>query len=70
MTKTGIIAALLAAAAIVLVVVAAQGMSDSGFIIRAYSITAAILAGYTWMLAKRLDEVEKDRAALKDDTGE
>jgi hypothetical protein len=58
-TKTGIAAALLGLTAIVLVFVVAPGMRDSGFIVRAYVITAVILTVYTWMLASRVDEEEK-----------
>ncbi len=61
MTKTGIVAALLGLTAIALVFVVVPGMRDSGFIVRAYVITAVILTVYTWMLASRVDQAEKSR---------
>ncbi len=61
MTKTGIIAILLAVAAIVLVFAVTPGMRDAGFIVRAYVITAVILGGYVWSLARRVDQAEKAR---------
>jgi hypothetical protein len=60
-TKTGIVAALLGLTAIALVFVVVPGMRDSGFIVRAYVITAVILTVYTWMLASRVDQAEKSR---------
>jgi hypothetical protein len=65
-SKTGIIAALLGLAAIVLVLVVAPGMRDSGFIIRAYVITAVILTAYTYLLANRVAQAEKGRREKKD----
>ncbi len=62
MTRTGAVAILLAVAAIVLVLVVAPGMRDATFIVRAYAITAVILAGYVWSLARRVDRAEKARA--------
>ncbi|UCF19020.1 MAG: hypothetical protein JSU87_13975 [Gemmatimonadota bacterium] len=61
MTRSGIVAALVGLAAIVLVLVVGQDMRDSGFIIRAYIITAAILVGYTWSLARRLERARRAR---------
>lgn len=59
MTRTGIIAILMALAAIVLVLAVTPGMRDAGFIVRAYVITAVILGGYVWSLARRVDRAEK-----------
>jgi hypothetical protein len=61
MTRTGIIAILMAAAAIVLVLVVTPGMRDAAFIVRAYVITAVIIGGYVWSLARRVDQAEKAR---------
>ena len=61
MTRTGAVAILLAAAAIVLVLLVAPGMRDASYIVRAYAITAVILAGYVWSLARRVDRAEKAR---------
>lgn len=63
MTRTGIIAAAFALAAIILVIVVAQGMRDAGFITRAYVLTAAILAVYTWSLARRLSRAQQGESA-------
>jgi hypothetical protein len=61
MTKMGLIAILLAIAAIILVLVVTPGMRDASYIVRAYVITAVILAGYVWSLARRVDQAEKAR---------
>lgn len=61
MPKTALIAALAGLAAIVLVFIVTPGMRDAGFVVRAYVITAVIVAGYTWSLARRLDQAEKGR---------
>jgi xanthine/uracil permease len=66
-TKTGIIAAAAAVAAIVMVIVVVPGMRDAGYIIRAYAITAGMVAGYVWFLAARLDQAEKGREARQQD---
>jgi hypothetical protein len=65
--KTGIIAALVGLAAVVVVLVVVPGMRDAGFIIRAYVVTAVIIAAYIWFLARRLDQVEKGRGARQED---
>jgi len=62
-TRTGIIAAAFALAATILVAVVAQGMRDAGFITRAYVVTAAILAVYTWSLARRLSRAQQGGSA-------
>ncbi len=67
MTRTGIIAAIVALAAIVAVFLVVPGMRDAGFIVRAYVVTAIIIAGYTWFLARRLDQAEKGREARRED---
>ncbi|UCC71405.1 MAG: hypothetical protein JSV86_13540 [Gemmatimonadota bacterium] len=67
MTKTGIIAAAAGLAAIVMVFLVVPGMRDAGYIIRAYVITAVIVAAYVWSLAARLDRVEKGREARQQD---
>jgi uncharacterized membrane protein len=59
MTRTGIIAILMAVAVVVLVLAVTPGMRDAGFIVRAYVITAVILGGYVWSLARRVDRAEK-----------
>ena len=61
MTRSGIIAAVVALASIVLVLVVGQEMRDSGFIIRAYIITAVIVGFYTWSLARRLERARRAR---------
>ena len=63
MSKGAIIAALLGLATIVLVFAVVPGMRDGGYVIRAYVITAVILAVYTWSLANRVDKAEKERDA-------
>jgi len=67
-SKGAIIAALLGLASIVLVFVVVPGMRDAGYIVRAYVITAVILAVYTWSLANRVDKAEKGRSARRDVT--
>jgi hypothetical protein len=62
-TRTGIIAAAFALAAIVLVAVVAQDMRGAGFVVRAYVVTAAILAVYTWSLARRLSRAQQGESA-------
>jgi hypothetical protein len=62
-SKGAIIAALLGLATIVLVFAVVPGMQDGGYVIRAYVITAVILAVYTWSLANRVDKAEKGRDA-------
>ncbi len=62
MSKTGLVAVLLGLASIALVFVVTPGMRDAGFIVRAYVITAVIVAGYTWSLARRIAQAEKGRA--------
>jgi ATP/ADP translocase len=64
-TKTGIVAAVVGLAAIVMVFIVAQGMRDSGFIVRAYVSTAVIIAGYVFFLDRRLAQVERGRAERK-----
>ena len=61
MSKGAIIAALVGLATIVLVFAVVPGMRDAGYVIRAYVITAIILAAYTWSLANRVDQAEKRR---------
>ena len=61
MTKTGIIAIVFALATIVLTVIVAQGMRDSSFIVRAYGVTAIIIAFYTWSVARHLARAEQTR---------
>ncbi len=61
MTKTGIIAIVFALATIVLTVIVGQGMRDSSFIVRAYGVTAIIIAFYTWSVARRLAQAEQTR---------
>ena len=63
MTRTGIIAAAFALAVIVLVAVVAQDMRGAGFVVRAYVVTAAILAVYTWSLARRLSRAQQGGSA-------
>jgi hypothetical protein len=67
-SKGAIIAALLGLAAIALVFAVVPGMRDAGYVIRAYVITAIILAAYTWSLANRLDKAEKGRVGKQDVT--
>ena len=69
MTKTGLVAAIVGLAAIVTVVLVVPGMRDAGFIVRAYVITAGIIAGYTWFLARRLDQAEQNGGSRPEDTG-
>ena len=66
MSKSGIIAAALGLASIVLVFAVVPGMRDSGYIIRAYVITAIVLSVYTWSLANRVVKAEKGRAGKQD----
>jgi len=61
MSRMGLIAILLAIAAIILVLVVTPGMQDAGYIVRAYAITAVILAGYAWSLGRRVAQAEKVR---------
>ena len=61
MTKTGIIAIVFALATIVLTVIVAQGMRDSSFIVRAYGVTATIIAYYVWSVARRTAQAERAR---------
>ncbi len=68
MSKGAIIAALLGLASIVLVFAVVPGMRDAGYIIRAYVITAVVLAVYTWSLANRVDKAEKGATARRDAT--
>ncbi len=68
MTRSGLVAAIVALAAIVFVFAVVPGMRDAGFIIRAYVITAVIVGGYTWFLARRLDQVEKGGGTPPEDT--
>ncbi len=63
MTRSGLIAAAFALAAIVLVLIVAQDMRNADFIIRAYVITAVILALYTWSLSRRLRRAEQQKQA-------
>lgn len=69
MTRTGIVAAAFALAAIILVIFVAQGMRDAGFIVRAYVVTAIILAVYTWSLARRLSRAREGSAPAREDAG-
>ena len=59
----GITAILVGLAVITLVVFAANSrdMSDAQFLIAAYSIATAIIAGYTVSLSNRLDRAWKNR---------
>ncbi len=67
MTRTGVIAAAFALAAIILVIVVSQGMRDAGFIMRAYVVTAIILAVYTWSLARRLSRAREASVPARED---
>jgi len=65
MTRTGIVAAVVGLLAIVGVLIAAQGMRDSDFVIRAYVSTVVIIAGYIFLLDRRLAQAERGRAERK-----
>ncbi len=62
MSKTGLVAVLLGLAIIALVLIVTPGMRDAGYIVRAYVITAVIVAGYTYSLARRVAQAEKGQA--------
>jgi len=65
-SKGAIIAALLGLATVVLVFVVVPGMRDAGYVIRAYVITAVVLASYTWSLANRVYKAEKGMGGKQD----
>jgi archaellum biogenesis protein FlaJ (TadC family) len=67
-TRTGIIAVAFAAAAIIFAAIVTQDMRDAGFILIAYTVTAAVLAGYIWSLARRLSRARESGPMENDST--
>ncbi len=64
MTKTGTIAVAFGVLALIVTILAvdARGMSSPRFVTSAYGVTTLILVAYTWSLARRLANSQREKA--------